>query len=101
MLRSRNGRPSLISTAARTAVVTKTATSVAGSSAAKQQQRSHAAELQHAQNLASVAPAAPSAPAPVAAAPAGLDTLRQLSSLHDSGVLNDAEFIAKVKAQLA
>lgn len=101
MLRSRNGRPGLISTAARTAVVTKTATSVAGSSAAKQQQRAHAAELQHAQNLAAVAPAAPVAAAPVAAAPAGLDTLRQLSSLHDSGVLNDAEFIAKVKAQLA
>ena len=101
MFRSRNGRPGLISTAARTAVITKTATSVAGSSAAKQQQRMHAAELQHAQNLAAVAPAAQAETAPVAAAPAGLDTLRQLSSLHDSGVLNDAEFISKVKAQLA
>ena len=99
MFRSRNGRPGLISTAARTAVITKTATSVAGSSAAKQQQRMHAAELQHAQNMAAVAPAAAAPETP--AAPAGLDTLRQLSSLHDSGVLSDAEFIAKVKAQLA
>lgn len=98
MLRSRNGRPGLIATAARTAVITKTATAVAGSSAAKQQQRMHAAEVQHAANMAAVS--APT-PAPAAAPSAGLDTLRQLASLHTSGVLNDAEFITKVKEQLA
>ena len=103
MLRSRNGRPGLISTAARTAVITKTATSVAGSSAAKQQQRAHAAELQHAQNMAAVAPAAaPAAAAAVApAATDGVSMLKKLASLHDAGVLNDAEFIAKIKEQLA
>lgn len=97
MLRSRNGRPGLIGTVARTAVITRTATAVAGSSAAKQQQRAHAAELQHARNMAEVQGQAPEA-APAAAG--GLDTLKQLAALHDSGVLDDAEFIAKAKQQL-
>ena len=54
MLGSRRGRPSLIGTVARTAVITKTATSVAGSSAAKQQARGHQAELAHAERMAAV-----------------------------------------------
>ena len=104
MLGSRRGRPSLIGraagTAARTAVITKTATAVAGSSAAKQQQKMHAAELAHAEKMAAVGGGAP------AAAPAGIaggeaiDALRKLSAAHDNGILTDSEFIAKVKERL-
>lgn len=109
MLGSRRGRPSLIGraagTAARTAVITKTATTVAGSSAAKQQARSHEAELAHAQKLAAISPAMEShdqaAPAPVAAAADGLAGVRKLAAAHDGGILTDAEFIEKVKAQLS
>jgi hypothetical protein len=97
MLGSRRGRPSLIGraagTAARTAVITKTATMVAGSSAQKQMAKAHSAELAHAERMA----AAGTAPA----ADAGLESLRQLAAAHDTGILNDAEFIAKVKERLA
>jgi hypothetical protein len=103
MLGSRRGRPSLIGTAARTAVITKTATSVAGSSAAKQQQAAQARELAHAQQMAALgATAAPAAAPPVATADAGEleGALRALAAAHDAGVLDDAEFAAKVKARL-
>lgn len=108
MLGSRSGRPSLIGraagTAARTAVITKTATAVAGSSAAKQQQKAHAAELAHAERMAAVgapAAAAPAVQAPAAAGGEAVDALRKLSSAHDNGILTDSEFIAKVKERLA
>lgn len=98
MLGSRRGRPSLIGraagTAARTALITKTATTVAGNSAAKQQAQMQAADLAHAERMAAAGGAAP-------AADAGLDGLRKLVAAHDSGVLTDAEFIAKVKERLA
>jgi hypothetical protein len=105
MLGSRRGRPSLIGraagTAARTAVITKTATAVAGSSASKQQAKMHAAELAHAQNMAAVG--APAGEAPAAPAPAAdpLEAMRKLAAAHDAGILNDAEFVAKVKERLA
>lgn len=102
MLRSRSGRPSLIGraagTAARTAVITKTATAVSGSSAAKQQARMHQAELAHAEQMAAVGGAS------AAAVPAGGDlaeALRKLGAAHDAGILTDAEFVAKVKERLA
>ena len=104
MLGSRRGRPSLIGraagTAARTAVITKTATAVAGSSAAKQQSRAHAAELAHAEKMAAAgAPAtAEAAPQPSGSDP--LEALRKLASAHDAGILTDAEFTAKVKERL-
>jgi hypothetical protein len=101
MLGSRRGRPSLIGrtagTVARTAVITKTATSVAGSSAAKQQARAHEADLAHAERLAAVGGVA-EAPAP--AGGDGLEALRKLSAAHDAGILTDAEFVAKVKERL-
>lgn len=101
MLGSRKGRPSLIGraagTAARTAVITKTATTVAGSSAAKQQSKMHAVELAHAEKLAAVG--APAEAAPAAADP--LEALRKLSAAHDASILTDAEFVAKVKERLA
>jgi hypothetical protein len=96
MLRSRNGRPSLIGgaarTAGRTAVVVKTANAMNARDAQKQAARAPAA-----------APAA-AAPEPVATAPAGLTEdsiarLQQLGELHKSGILSDAEF-AEAKARV-
>lgn len=94
MLRSRNGRPSLIGSAARTAgrtaVVVKTANAMNARDAQKQAARAPA-------------PAA-AAPAP-APAPAGgltedsIARLQQLGDLHKSGILSDAEF-AEAKARI-
>lgn len=99
MLGSRRGRPSLIGraagTAARTAVITKTATSVSGNSAHKQQAKMQAAELSHAERMAAAGPSA----SPLAGNP--LEALQKLSAAHDAGILTDAEFIAKLKERLA
>lgn len=94
MLRSRNGRPSLIGSAARTAgrtaVVVKTANAMNARDAQKQAARAPA-------------PAA-AAPEP-APAPAGgltedsIARLQQLGDLHKSGILSDAEF-AEAKARI-
>jgi hypothetical protein len=77
---------------ARTAVVAGTATAVSGRVARRQQNRWAAQEQQQApQEQQYAAPAAPPEPA-------GMDTntklaqLRQLGELHESGVLDDAEF---------
>jgi hypothetical protein len=95
MLRSRNGRPSLIGSAARTAgrtaVVVKTANAMNARDAQKQAARAPA-------------PAATAAPEP-APAPAGgltedsIARLQQLGDLHKSGILSDAEF-AEAKARI-
>lgn len=76
----RMGRPGLLGTMARTAVITKTATTVAGNSAAKQQ-----------------AQQAANAPAPAAAAPAADDAMTQITKLGElkaAGLIDDAEFAA-------
>jgi hypothetical protein len=96
MLGSRRGRPSLIGraaqTAARTAVISGTATAVSGKVAARQM------------GTTGGAPAQPAAtPEPVA--PAGgltddsIARLKQLAELHSAGVLTDEEFAAQ-KARL-
>ncbi|MCO7273595.1 MULTISPECIES: SHOCT domain-containing protein [Cellulosimicrobium] len=110
----RFGRPGLIGTAARTAVIAGTASATAGAvqrhqanraqqsweaqqaEAAQEQARIEAAAQQAAAQYAQPAPAAP------AAAPAQDDLLGQLErlgQLHASGVLSDAEFAA-AKAKL-
>jgi len=108
----RAGRPGLLGTVARTAVVAGTAQAVAGRVNHRQQQRwaAQAAEPVAAPPVAAppfAAPPAP-APAPAPAAPTsdpgggGTDPialLRQLATLRDEGILTDAEFEAK-KAQL-
>ena len=120
----RVGRPSLIGTAARTAVVVGTASAVAGKSAInnaakaqteavaaafRQQQEQAAmdarvaAEVQ-AQMAAQQQAAPPPPPAPPAAAPAagGDDTIAQLQKLAElksQGILTDEEFAA-AKAKL-
>ena len=95
----RAGRPSLVGTAARTAVIAGTATAVSGKVAAGQ-----AASAQQ----AAAAQAAPQAAAPQAAAQPPstpvisdevFDQLKKLGELRDAGILTEAEFAAK-KASL-
>jgi hypothetical protein len=93
-------RPSLVGTAARTAVIAGTATAVSGKVAANQAAQAQAA--------APAAPAAAAAP-PVDVAPAApvaggltdevIDQLKKLGELRDAGILTDDEFQAK-KTQL-
>lgn len=96
MLGSRRGRPSLIGraagTAARTAVIAKTATMVTGSAAARQQASAHEAELAHARRMATEsAPAAPESSSG-GLTQETLDKLRQLGELKTAGILSSAEF---------
>lgn len=120
----RMGRPGLVGTMARTAVVAGTATAVAGGVSRHQQGKQQAAatdaaaqqaafdsqqqiaEMQaqmdamQAQQAAAAPP--PPAPAPIAAAPAAPDLMTELSKLADlrtAGVLTDEEFAA-AKAKL-
>jgi len=127
MPRGRRGRPGLVGTMARTAVVAGTASAVVGHSQNKQMAKQQsAAEAQAAQQAAfesqaqvadmqaqldamqaqqaqQAAPPPPAAaPAAPAAAPAGDDLMAQLGKLADlkaAGVLSDEEFAA-AKAKL-
>lgn len=116
----RVGRPTLIGTAARTAVVAGTASAVVGgmhnkqaaqaqteaeAAAYRQQQEQAAIEAQvQAQVAAQMAAqqAAPPPPPPAAPAAGGDDTmakLQQLADMKTQGLLDDAEFAA-AKAKL-
>lgn len=88
----RIGRPGLIGTAARTAVIAGTAQAVAGNVAQKQQ----AQAAKQAEDAASTASAA----APAAGGTDELmEQMAQLAKLHASGILTDDEFAAaKAKA---
>jgi uncharacterized protein HemX len=102
----RFGRPGLIGTVARTAVITGTAAMTAGAISHHQQQKyatqqeadayeQQAAQQQAMQQQAAQQQAAPAAPAsdPL------IDKLNQLAQLHASGVLSDDEF-SEAKAKL-
>ena len=114
----RVGRPSLVGTMARTAVVAGTASAVVGHSAQKQSAQAQAAA--NAQELDAIkrqqeidaavqqataaaapapAPAPAAAPAPAVAGPSMLDQLKELAALKEAGILDDAEFAA-AKAKL-
>lgn len=107
----RNRRPSLLGTAARTAVIAGTATAASNAVNAKSANQHAAAQQAAEQQLLAqqarmlpVPEAGPVATAPVAAAPAApaedlLSKLERLAALHASGALNDAEFAA-VKAAI-
>ncbi|WP_029291638.1 SHOCT domain-containing protein [Cellulomonas sp. HZM] len=112
----RVGRPGLIGTAARTAVIAGTASATAGAVQRRQmgraqasydQQQAAAAEQQRQIDEAAAAAVAAQAAAPaVAAAPAApaagddlMAKLSQLAQLHAQGILDDAEFSA-AKAKL-
>ncbi len=102
-MRRRVGRPGLVGTMARTAVIAGTASATVGAV------QRHGAQKAAAQQAAAAPPPAPAppAPAPVAAAPvaaAPLDDdviarLQQLGDLKAQGILDDAEFAA-AKAKL-
>ena len=109
MLR-RMGRPGLVGTMARTAVIAGTATAVAGSVQGHQQAKQQAAyddqmaDQQAMQTQADVAAlqAQMAAQQAAPAAPAEDDVmakLEKLGSLHAAGILDDAEFAA-AKAKL-
>jgi hypothetical protein len=95
----RAGRPSLVGTAARTAVIAGTATAVAGSVSQKQQAKAQAAQAQAAPPPPAPPPAAPPAGAPPATEEgtpqAQLEKLAQLAELYQQGILNAEEFAAK------
>ncbi len=113
----RMGRPGLVGTMARTAVVAGTATAVVGGmskhSAGKQQQAADAAAYQQEQQQAQMqamaqqaaaeqaAAQAAAAPPPPPAAPANdlTSQLQQLATLKEQGILSDEEFAA-AKAKL-
>jgi hypothetical protein len=93
----RVGRPGLIGTMARTAVVAGTATAVSGGVARRQQARAQeSAEAEAWREQQAQPPPMPEPPPP----PADLVTpLRELADLKDQGILTQQEFDAQ-KARL-
>ena len=92
MRRNRNGRPSLIGTAARTAVIAGTATAVVGAVGGSKQSA--------AQPMPAAQPqAAPAAPAAVGLSDDKFVQLQRLAELQNTGVLTEQEF-ADLKAKI-
>lgn len=102
----RIGRPGLVGTMARTAVVAGTANATVGAMNRRQankQAEQQAQVQQQAEQLAAQQAAAPPAPAPAPAAPAAggdlMAQLQQLGDMKNAGLLSDEEFAA-AKAKL-
>ncbi|NEW38110.1 SHOCT domain-containing protein [Nocardia cyriacigeorgica] len=95
----RAGRPGLLGTVARTAVVSGTARATANAVDRRSQRRAAESQAYTAQQQAPPPPPTPTPPP----TPSGSDDLvaklQQLGQLHDSGVLSDDEFAA-AKRQL-
>ncbi len=109
----RVGRPGVVGTMARTAVVAGTATAVSGGMVRHAQKKEMAAQQDEyyqqqmmqqqieqaaaaavaAQQPAAAAPAA-AAPAPAAAEDPTIAKLKELAGLHQAGILSDEEFAA-------
>ena len=100
MMRRRMGRPGLVGTMARTAVVAGTATAVSGRVARRQENKW--AE-QESQQQYQEAPPPQQAPPPPAAPSTDdkLDQLKHLGELKTAGVLTEAEFEAQKAKILA
>jgi hypothetical protein len=94
----RIGRPGLLGTAARTAVIAGTATAVSGGMQRRAAERSQERAEADAYENAAAAPAAPPA---ASAADHRIQQLQQLAALHQQGVLTDAELAAQKSAILA
>ena len=111
----RMGRPGLMGTMARTAVIAGTATAVSGGMQKKQAQgaaaQQQAAEAQQQamvdQAAAQAAAQVQAQQAPAAAAPAAMSTddkiakIKELGQLKDAGLLTDEEFAAEKAKVLA
>jgi len=108
----RRGRPGLLGTVARTAVVAGTATATAGAvsrhsankaaekeAASEQQSAQQQADTQQAAQQAAAEQAAANQPAPPAAGGDLIGELTKLGQLKDAGVLSETEFTA-AKAKL-
>jgi Short C-terminal domain len=102
--RGRVGRPSLVGTMARTAVVAGTATAVAGGVSKHQADKAQTAaeadayeqqQMADQQQAQMAPPPAPAAPAPVGLSPDAIAQLQQLASLKDQGILTEEEFAAQ------
>jgi hypothetical protein len=100
-MRRRIGRPGLVGTMARTAVITKTAQTVAGSGAARQQAGANQAAIEAQAQLSEMQSQLDEVQAATAPAPSGdlLAGLQQLADLKSQGLLSDEEFAA-AKAKL-
>jgi hypothetical protein len=99
-MRRRAGRPGVMGTMARTAVVAGTASATAGAVQRRGAQKAAAQQQAAAPPATPAAP--PAAPAPAAPTPDEDDVvakLQQLGDLKAQGVLDDAEFAA-AKAKL-
>jgi microsomal dipeptidase-like Zn-dependent dipeptidase len=107
MTPGRGGRPGLIGMAARTAVVAGTATAVSGNVQRRQQGKANEEAMAQQDQAAQQAQMQQAAmeqeqQAVAASAQGGTDVvaeLQKLSTLHEQGVLNDAEFTS-AKAKL-
>jgi hypothetical protein len=94
----RPAQPSLVNTAARTAVVVGTASAVSNKAATNQAAKAQAsAPAPPAPDVAAAAAPAPDAPA--ALSDDVYEQLKKLGELREAGILTDAEFDAK-KAQI-
>jgi hypothetical protein len=93
--RRRVGRPGLVGTAARTAVIAGTASTVSGNVARRQMSK---AQARAAAATPPPAPAPESPPPAPAGAPAAEDRIAQLerlAALHAQGILTDEELAAE------
>lgn len=107
MMMRRMGRPGLIGTMARTAVIAGTANATVGAMNRRQQDRAQqeadAAAYQQEQQAAAYAPPPPTPPP---APPAGggddlVSKINELARLHQQGILTDEEFAAAKQRLLA
>ncbi len=98
----RGGRPGLVGTMARTAVVAGTATAVSGGVARRQQAKAGQQAEAQAYEQEQAQPAPAPAPAPAAAPATDVVTqLKELAALKDQGILTDDEFAAQKAKILA
>ncbi len=111
-MRRRMGRPGLVGTMARTAVVAGTATAVSGGMQRRRYSRDQAAAQEQNEDLQmqdmqaqlnqlqqQQAPPPPPPPAPASGGDDLMAQLEKLGQMHSAGVLDDAEFAA-AKAKL-
>ncbi|MDI9899235.1 SHOCT domain-containing protein [Rhodococcus sp. IEGM 1409] len=95
----RRGRPGLLGTVARTAVVAGTAKATSNAMDRRSQRKADEQQQEYQQQQAPPAQAAPLQSVPPSGADDLVSKLQELGQLHQSGLLTDAEFAA-AKAQL-
>ena len=92
MRRERMGRPGLMGTMARTAVIAGTATVVSGTIRDKQMEGMQAKEQAQAAAAPVATPAPVAAPASVGISEETINQLKQLADLKNQGILTQDEF---------